>query len=171
MAAQRKAIPLAVKQQVLHEAGYRCGNPICRTIITLEIHHLDHVSEGGENNAENLIALCPNCHSLHHKGEIPKESLQAWKYLQFSLNEGFDKVAIDVLLAMDHLNGLSVSGDGFVQIAGLVTGGYLRIAGTSTGAAHTSGVGAFNLVLTDKGKCFIQAWKRGDQRKAIEGLP
>jgi len=50
----------------LHESGYRCGNPVCRTILTLDIHHLTRI-EGGPNTAENLLPLCPNCHAQHHQ--------------------------------------------------------------------------------------------------------
>lgn len=167
----RKSVPLSVKQQVLHESGYRCSNPSCRTILTLEIHHLDHVSDGGENTADNLLTLCPNCHTLHHNGTIPKESLKSWKHLQLSLNEGFNKASIDILLAMPQIKALSVSGDGFVHVAPLLTGGYLRLTVQAYAAAGISGAGGFTLVLTEKGKAFIEAWKSGDQRKAIEWKP
>ena len=40
MAPRRRAVPVHVAKQVHHEAGYKCGNPVCRTIITLDVHHL-----------------------------------------------------------------------------------------------------------------------------------
>ena len=166
----RKSVPLSVKQQVLHESGYRCSNPSCRTILTLEIHHLDQVSDGGENTTDNLLTLCPNCHTLHHSGTISKESLKSWKQLQLSLNEGFNKASIDILLSMPQIKALSVTGDGFVHVAPLLTGGYLRLTVSATPiAGHAAG--SFTLILTEKGKAFIEAWKSGDQRKAIEWTP
>lgn len=158
----RKAIPHSIKQQALHEAGYRCSNPTCRTIITLDIHHLQQVSEGGGNTVENLLALCPNCHALHHRGTISIESLKTWKFLLISLNEGFNKNSIDVLLAISELKGFSVSGDGFLQVACLITGGYLSIRTQICGAG-----GYFSLRLTDKGKLFVEAWKNGNQSAAV----
>jgi hypothetical protein len=59
---------------------------------------LAYVSEGGKDEPENLLALCPNCHALHHKGEIPIDSLRAWKMLQLALNEAYDKKSINLLL-------------------------------------------------------------------------
>ena len=75
MTTKRSTIPLATQRLVLHESGYRCANPVCRTILTLEIHHLDYVADGGSDDPSNLVPLCPNCHTLHHTGTIPKASL------------------------------------------------------------------------------------------------
>ena len=34
----------------------------------LEVHHLDPLSNGGDDTIENAIALCPNCHREKHFG-------------------------------------------------------------------------------------------------------
>ena len=47
----------------MKSAGYRCTNLARRTILTLDIHHMVYVSEGGGNATENLLALFPNCHA------------------------------------------------------------------------------------------------------------
>jgi hypothetical protein len=116
----RKAIKTETKQLVLSEAGYRCGNPACRTPLTLEVHHLDYVSEGGKETRDNLLPLCPNCHALHHQRHIPTEWLRTWKSVLLSLNEGFDRHAIDILLALDELNEIAISGDGMLHIPDLI---------------------------------------------------
>lgn len=37
----------------------------------LEVHHLRHLSQGGEDTVANAIALCPNCHrELHYGSDI-----------------------------------------------------------------------------------------------------
>lgn len=69
----------AVRLAVLTEAGYRCAVPTCRTILAIDLHHLVWLSEGGPDDASNLLALCPTCHALHHRGEIPREALLIWK--------------------------------------------------------------------------------------------
>ena len=79
MATHRRRISKAVRLAVLAEAGYRCATPTCRTILAIDLHHLTWVSEGGPNDASNLLALCPTCHALHHRGEIPHEALILWK--------------------------------------------------------------------------------------------
>ena len=78
----RRSIPNNISIQVLTEAGYRCAVPICRNILAIDIHHLVEVSEGGGNEPGNLLALCPMCHALFHRGEIVRDSnLRLEKYV------------------------------------------------------------------------------------------
>lgn len=72
-------IPDKVRLAVLTEAGFRCAVPTCKTIIALDLHHIVSVSDSGPNDAINLLALCPTCHALHHRGTIPLESIRVWK--------------------------------------------------------------------------------------------
>jgi len=83
---RKRNIPIATRQIILMEAGYKCANPSCRHILTLELHHIVWVKDGGGSDPENLIALCPNCHSLHTNGYIPTEAIEVWKSLLVSLN-------------------------------------------------------------------------------------
>ena len=32
----------------------------------LEVHHIKHLADGGEDKIENAVALCPNCHRMMH---------------------------------------------------------------------------------------------------------
>ena len=41
----------------------------------MERHHIVPYAYGGENCSDNLILLCPNCHTLVHQGKIKKEEL------------------------------------------------------------------------------------------------
>jgi 5-methylcytosine-specific restriction endonuclease McrA len=63
----------ALKAYVVQRAGGHCqlcggeapfkdknGDPY------LEIHHAVPIRDGGSDSAENLIALCPNCHRKIH---------------------------------------------------------------------------------------------------------
>ena len=34
----------------------------------LEVHHLKRLRDGGPDDPENVIALCPNCHRRRHQG-------------------------------------------------------------------------------------------------------
>jgi hypothetical protein len=166
--AARTTIPIATQRLVLHEAGYKCANPVCRVILTLEIHHMDYVSEDGSNEPENLLPLCPNCHSLHHQGNIPKESLRSWKMLLLSLNEAFDHKAVDLLLALDKLkDGLFLSGDGFLACAALVTSGMVKVEVQHYGVENQAINAIYYVSLSSKGRSFVDAWKRGDQRAAV----
>jgi HNH endonuclease len=157
---KRRTLPVDVRVQVLHEAGYRCGNPICRMVLTLDVHHLDPVSDGGPDTADNLLALCPNCHSLHHRGVIPKASLRAWKLLLLALNQAFDTHTIDVLLTLSTVPKLFVSGEGVLQCAGAIASGLVSFQ--AEGHADI-----LYVQLTPRGRHFVNAWKNGDQNAAI----
>jgi hypothetical protein len=163
----RKKLATDIRHLVLHVSGYKCGNPVCRMPLTLEIHHLDPVSNGGEDTPENLLALCPNCHTLHHNGSIPIESLRAWKLLLLSLNEAFDKKSVDILLTVHLLGELSITGDGLLECAALLTSGLIRFAIQISGTQSGYGSDIFKMVLSEKGKKFVEGWKAGDQKAAI----
>lgn len=173
MMGKRKSLPIDVRKLVLHESGYRCGNPVCRHILTLDIHHLHYVSDGGEDTPDNLLALCPNCHALHHQGTIPTTSLRAWKMTLLTLNEAFDKKSIDILLALHALERLDVTGDTVVNVAALIASQFVhvtRLGDTFTLNGSAVPLGMYRLMLTEKGRLVIEAWKRGDQKALTSAL-
>lgn len=165
-----------VRQAVLHESGYKCGNPNCHTLLTIELHHLTYVSDGGDDLAHNPLPLCPTCHARHHvTKEIPTESLRAWKMLLLALNEAFDRRAIETLLVLAELDRIEwITGDGIPTYAPLVASGMATVK-QETHWTHTMGRQTFQdlykVRITDKGKAFIEGWKRGDQRAALGLLP
>ncbi len=167
-----RRVNINVKQHVLHESGYRCGNPCCRHPLTLDIHHLIYVSEGGATTPDNLLPLCPNCHAMHHRGDITTDSLHAWKMLLLSLNEAFDRRSIDMLLAIDQIKGNVVkliSGDGVFNYAPLIASGLISVSETwlqkTTGSSGQTMM--YTAQLTDKGQQFLKGWKKGNQEAAI----
>ena len=104
--SQRITIPPAIRQIVLLEAGYKCANPTCRHILTLELHHIVWVKNGGGNDPDNLVALCPNCHSLHTAGHIPADAIPCWKSLLVSLNSSIRASADISLCSIKRNSGL-----------------------------------------------------------------
>lgn len=171
MSQKRKSLSVSTRMLVLHESGYKCANPVCRTILTLDIHHLEYISDGGDNSIDNLLAICPNCHALHHRGVIPVESLRAWKLILLSLNEGFDKNSIDILLTLKTTDYIVVSGEGILQSASLISSNYvesqrLQEYKSARVAAYVRDE-KYIIKLTKPGKLFVEAWERGDQRAAI----
>lgn len=159
----RKKIPADCRQLVLHEAGYRCANPTCRTILTLDIHHLEYVSDDGGNDPANLLPLCPNCHGLHHSGVIPRESIRAWKMLLLALNEAFDKRQIELLLMLDKVKALWISADTVVSFAGLLASGMVCLYEGNVFVPITG----YHVTLTRKGQGFVSGWKSGNQEAAL----
>jgi hypothetical protein len=77
MAKSRKSIPQKTKSLLQQEINSIC--PICddSTVDHFEIHHID---ENPENNSqENLLMLCPICHSKITKGDISPEEVNLIK--------------------------------------------------------------------------------------------
>ena len=42
---------------------------------TRDLHHIQEVSQGGTNEVDNLISVCPNHHRMIHKNLISKDEL------------------------------------------------------------------------------------------------
>lgn len=63
----RPAIPADLKRRILMAAGHRCAIPTCRT-VPVQLAHIEPYSEVRGHSFENLIALCPTCHTRYDKG-------------------------------------------------------------------------------------------------------
>lgn len=75
----RDAIPTEVKRAVLVEAGHRCAISSCRATTT-EIAHIEPWAETKDHSFDNLIALCPNCHTRYDaKKEIDLKAMRMYK--------------------------------------------------------------------------------------------
>jgi hypothetical protein len=80
------AIVKAVRDLLLVEARHRCT--ICAEKC-FELHHIIEQSEGGDDGAENLIVLCPNCHQhrYHRAKEFTRDQLRLYKQRLREQNE------------------------------------------------------------------------------------
>lgn len=157
---KRKKIPLDVVVKVLTEAGYRCAVPTCRGILAIDLHHMAEVKAGGGNTPGNLLALCPTCHALYHRGKIQRSSIYAWKTVLVSLSQAFDVSSVDNLLFLKDLGEgeLVVSGDGVLHFARLVASG---LAGFKK-AQQNGPLVTYSVHLTSKGSGLVSAWATGD---------
>jgi len=158
---ERKNLPLKTKTIVLTVAGYRCAVPTCRGILALDMHHIWQVSAGGGDDSENLIALCPTCHALYHRGTIMPDSIYAYKAMLVAINRAFDVEAIDRLMFLHKVPAeyLVVSGDGVLQFARLIAA---DLASFTMKANNAWLLVTYTVNLTEKGKLLIDAWMRGD---------
>lgn len=57
------SIPTSVANQLLVDCMHRCCK--CRRAY-VQIHHIEYISDNGDDSYENLIPLCPNCHTEVH---------------------------------------------------------------------------------------------------------
>jgi len=184
--ASARKIAAATRQRVLIEAGFHCANPVCRNILTLELHHIDWVKDGGGNQPANLVALCPNCHALHTRGHIPREAIEVWKSILTSINNPH-RASADLLLVLSDEDDriasapdpsavprpFSFTGDGLAALAGLLTSGLVVITRRFTGSsAWGGGTPYFNIGLTESGRQLVKAWRSGrsDELRAALAL-
>lgn len=169
---ERDNLPLKTKVIVLTEAGYRCAVPTCRNILALDMHHLWEVSAGGGDDASNLVALCPTCHALYHRGTIKQESVYVYKSMLVAITRAFDVEAIDRLLFLEPFKKdfLVVSGDGLLHFARLIAAG---LASVAQKANNNFQIVTYAVNITDKGIQLIKAWKQGDRDrlKKVMGGP
>jgi hypothetical protein len=166
--AERKKVPQNVVVAVLTEAGYRCAVPTCRNILAIDLHHMLEVAQGGGNEPGNLLALCPTCHALYHRGEIQRESIYTWKSVLVSLSQAFDVVTIDHLLFLGkpEAGNLLVSGDGVLEFARLVAAGLA----TFQLAIQNGPLLLYRVSLTDKGLALIAAWNQGNRQAVVQAM-
>lgn len=164
---ERENLALKVKVVVLTEAGYRCAVPTCRNILALDMHHIWEVSAGGGDDPSNLIALCPTCHALYHRGTISQDAIYAYKAMLVAITRAFDVEAIDKLLFLDSCSKdfLVVTGDGLLHFGRLVAAG---LASVEQKANNNWQIVTYALNISEKGRQLIDAWKDGDRTRLKE---
>jgi len=96
----RPAIPMEIQRAVLIEASHQCAIPACRH-SRVEIHHIIPWAKCKKHEYHNLIALCPNCHTRVHDGEIDRKSLIKYKSALISAirdlgNSAFDQPIVEI---------------------------------------------------------------------------
>lgn len=161
---ERRKLNLSTKVLVLTECGYRCAVPTCRNILALDMHHIWEVSEGGGDEPSNLIALCPTCHALYHRGTIKAESIYLYKSMLVAITSAFDGEAIDRLLFLENCDRdfLVVSGDGVLHFARLIAAG---LATVDQKANNNWQLVTYSLNISAKGHQLVDAWKSGDRTR------
>lgn len=89
----------AVKKRLYAESMGRCMNPSCQQALfhkncdIIEKAHIDPYCETADNSFENLVLLCPNCHTDFDKNHAfaPEEVLEWKKIRSEELNRFFSK--------------------------------------------------------------------------------
>jgi hypothetical protein len=164
---QRDALPLKTQVIVLTESGYRCAVPTCRNILALDMHHIWEVSAGGGDDPSNLIALCPTCHALYHRGTIKSESIYVYKSMLVAISRAFDVEAIDRLLFLESCQSdfLIVSGDGLLHFGRLIAAG---LASVDQKANNNWQIVTYAVNISPKGRQLIEAWRQGDRTRLKE---
>lgn len=95
----RENISEEVKRRIYAESMGRCMNPACQEELfksdgdIIEKAHIVPYSSTADNSYENLIILCPNCHTNFDKnGAFKEEEVRKWKAIrQAELSRLFSK--------------------------------------------------------------------------------
>jgi hypothetical protein len=161
---ERDKLSVKTRVIVLTESGYRCAVPTCRNILALDMHHIWEVSAGGSDDPSNLIALCPTCHALYHRGNIKAESIYVYKAMLVAITRAFDVEAIDRLLFLESCKKdfLVVSGDGLLHFSRLIAAGLATVEQKSN---NNWQLVTYAVNIHDKGRQLIEAWKQGDRTR------
>src|SRR6266446_5145375 len=159
---ERDNLPPKTRVIVLTECGYRCAVPSCRNILALDMHHIWEVSAGGTDDPFNLIALCPTCHALYHRGHYKQESIYLWKAMLVAITRAFDVEAIDRLLFLESCKRdfLVLSGDGLLHFGRLIAAG---LASVDQKSNNNWQIVTYAVNISTKGKQLVEAWKQGNR--------
>lgn len=153
--AERPSIPAELKRKVLVEAGHRCAIPTCR-FPTTEIAHIELWVEIQEHKYENLIALCPNCHTRADKGEIDKKALKIYKKILQRLIDKYDRFELNVLNELRQGKQVTMAGNMLLLVKNLLDEGIINLEG---GGVIIEGIYSnVSVLLTNKGREFIDEW-------------
>ncbi|MEU2179718.1 HNH endonuclease signature motif containing protein [Streptomyces thermolilacinus] len=98
MAQDRPDIPTALKRAVLVEAGHRCAIPTCRQ-TPVELAHITPWAKVKAHTFDNLIALCPTCHTRFDRGEIDRKAVLQYKANLEVLNHRYTDIERQLLKA------------------------------------------------------------------------
>lgn len=103
----RKRISRKLEKQVFQEAGNAC--PFCGegNVLSLLIHHIKPLAEGGKDELPNLILVCGNCHGKIHGEDIStKEVVEKKRSLQLGAGrqKALPKVVSQQLSVNDSIN-------------------------------------------------------------------
>lgn len=168
---ERTNLPLKTREILLTECGYRCAVPRCRNILALDMHHIWELNAGGSDDPSNLIALCPTCHALYHRGTISVGAIHTYKAMLVAISRAFDLDAIDRLLFLESVTKdfLVVTGDGLLHFGRLIAAGLATVEQKSN---NNWQIVTYTVNISDRGRLIIEAWKEGDRtrlKKAIGG--
>lgn len=167
----RDAVPMDIKRAVLVVAGHRCAIPTCRATTT-EIAHIVPWAGSNDNSFENLIALCPNCHTrFDQKKEIDRQSIRMYKHNLGILNNRygeFERRLFEILARTgERIFVLGAAGD--LLVANAVKDGFFEdkhVEGMGFQVQSSTGFSknfpmTFTYWVTDVGVEFIRRYARG----------
>jgi len=158
----RPALPRKLEREVLVEAGHRCAIPTCRQ-TPVEIVHIDPFSRVRDHTLDNLITLCPTCHTRYDNHQIDRQSMLQYKANLFTINSRYGDIEKRVLMFFadrpneDEIR-LSLSGNNNIFVMNLLYDGLLEFI-RELNCDSVTGVDPDKIYrLTARGREFLNRW-------------
>jgi HNH endonuclease len=159
----RPPIPEPLKRRVLVEAGHRCAIPTCRTPVT-EVAHIIPYSVVKKHEYENLIALCPNCHTRADKGEIDRKSLRMYKRILQRLTDRYERFELLVLNELRESKPVTIAGNMTLLIKNLLDDKLVEMKDIPYFGYEVKNLPTqVDIKLTQEGKSFIDEWIKANK--------
>jgi len=161
----RPSIPRQLEREVLIEAGHRCAIPTCRQ-TPVEIAHIIPWKQVKEHTFDNLIALCPTCHTRYDKGEIDRKAMQQYKANLYVLNGRYgdlEQRVLRIFAEQPSVNQIWLPGGFDILLMNLLKDGFLIDTSQNSGVILAGVPSAKLYQLTSSGREFIQKWLSAEE--------
>ena len=104
--SDRPPIPTPTLRKVLYESCHRCA--VCGFGLSIELAHIIPWRTTKDHSAENLIALCANCHEMADKQKWNSKDFEVYKRQPWALRQNAaqpmsapQKAMVDLILSRD----------------------------------------------------------------------
>jgi len=87
------AVPAHIRRAVLARDGHMCAHPTCGATRGLEIHHVIHRADGGDDDPDLLVTLCWGDHDARHRGAFEIVPTEVPGRFRFILPDGTEITA------------------------------------------------------------------------------
>lgn len=165
----RPPIPRPLERQVLVEAGHRCAIPVCRQ-TPVEIAHIIPWAQVRDHAFENLIALCPTCHTRYDKGDIDRLSMLHYKANLTIVNGRYgdlERRVLQYFVDDPSRNQIVLFGGLEFLLTYLIKDGLIYDTGLGAGVGMGGDFGVVEsekvYALTDVGKAFLTKWMAAEE--------
>lgn len=146
------------------EAGHRCAIPTCKQ-TPVEIAHIIDYNIVKAHTFDNLIALCPTCHTRYDRGEIDRKSMKLYKAKLSILNSKYGDLEKRLLQYFADHPELSeipfmASKENEIQLMYTIRDGLIRWVREDPGSGPDF-YGTYTLAvyeITAEGRGFIKKW-------------
>jgi hypothetical protein len=168
---RRPAVPASLERELKVEAGHRCAIPACRQ-VPVELAHIEPWSEVRQHSFENMIALCPTCHTRFDRGDIDRRSMRIYKANLTIINSRYgdlEKRVIEAFARNPNGNIIELPGSLNMLLMYLIQDGLLEVMRqqNTVAIAAAGGTGAvvspIRYRLTPRGREFVQRWANADE--------